>query len=398
MQCASAWSTATSTKEAVAEACTSLLGKLGVAPDYLLVFYTEAYEPTVLNQQLQTNLAAAQIQGCSSCRFVMTERGIHGQDGRALALWGMVDPHGNHGVGYAEIKENCKQAATEALIQAIENSDRVGESPSMIWMTASPGKEEELIAGIESMVGTKVPIFGGSAADDTVVGHWSMIANSHVLTEGVVLSVFYPSGSVNGFFHNGYSATEFSGRVTKANNRTIEEIDGLPAAEVYNRWLDGKISSDLENGGNILMQTTLSPLGRVSSQLDNVKFYNLSHPASVTSEQGLTLFTDINEGEEIHCMYGGLDSLVSRAGRVANSTVRTALNGANLPQGSLIIYCAGCMLSVDERMREVVDSLNEQLLGTPFIGGFTFGEQGCFLGGGNQHGNLMISVVSFFSE
>jgi len=41
----------------------------------------------------------------------------------------------------------------------------------------------------------------------------------------------------------------------------------------------------------------------------------------------------------------------------------------------------------------VVDGLREALSGLPFLGSFTFGEQGCFVRGTNRHGNLGISVV-----
>ena len=39
--------------------------------------------------------------------------------------------------------------------------------------------------------------------------------------------------------------------------------------------------------------------------------------------------------------------------------------------------------------------LQAALPGIPFLGSFTFGEQGCFPGGENRHGNLMISVLLF---
>jgi hypothetical protein len=46
-------------------------------------------------------------------------------------------------------------------------------------------------------------------------------------------------------------------------------------------------------------------------------------------------------------------------------------------------------------MDEVVDGLRLELGALPFLGSFTFGEQGCFVGGENRHGNLMILVVVF---
>ena len=60
-----------------------------------------------------------------------------------------------------------------------------------------------------------------------------------------------------------------------------------------------------------------------------------------------------------------------------------------------MIYCAGCMLTIQESMPEVAANLDQSLGGRPFIGTFTFGEQGCFREGENYHGNLMISVVIF---
>ena len=46
-------------------------------------------------------------------------------------------------------------------------------------------------------------------------------------------------------------------------------------------------------------------------------------------------------------------------------------------------------------MTEVSSGLARSLGNKPFLGNFTFGEQGCFVGGTNHHGNLMISVVVF---
>ena len=53
------------------------------------------------------------------------------------------------------------------------------------------------------------------------------------------------------------------------------------------------------------------------------------------------------------------------------------------------------MLTVQDQMDQVATEVRDALGGKPFIGAFTFGEQGCFIGGENHHGNLMISVVVF---
>ncbi len=52
-------------------------------------------------------------------------------------------------------------------------------------------------------------------------------------------------------------------------------------------------------------------------------------------------------------------------------------------------------MSIQDHREEVVQGLRDALPGVPFLGAFTFGEQGCFVGGENRHGNLMISVLLF---
>ena len=94
-------------------------------------------------------------------------------------------------------------------------------------------------------------------------------------------------------------------------------------------------------------------------------------------------------------MTGTQNSLVERAGRVA-SLARAAGRMEDGPvAGALMVYCGGCMLSVQDRLHEVVEGVSTALGGAPFLGTFTFGEQGAILGAGNRHGNLMISCIVF---
>jgi hypothetical protein len=59
-------------------------------------------------------------------------------------------------------------------------------------------------------------------------------------------------------------------------------------------------------------------------------------------------------------------------------------------------YCAGSMLAIPEKERPKMPMLVKAALGdAPFIGTFTFGEQGLIQGMGNYHGNLVNSMVVF---
>ena len=116
----------------------------------------------------------------------------------------------------------------------------------------------------------------------------------------------------------------------------------------------------------------------------------LSHPAFVQSDKKLELFTVMSPGDEIVCMWGSESTLVDRAARVAES-----VSSQGELTGGLLTYCAGCRLTVGESMHDVARGVNEALGGRPFLGHFTFGEQGQMLDGPNQHGNLMVSMVGW---
>ncbi|MEM7801141.1 MAG: FIST N-terminal domain-containing protein [Chloroflexota bacterium] len=388
------WSTAHNSETAIAEASQALINKLDQHPDLVIAYVTDPHEPNTVQAALRTAFPDAQIQGGTSCIGTMTQNGFHSHDGYSIGLFGIVDKLGDYGVGVAQIFENPRQAGAEAIDHAIAAAGRYGEPPELIWINGVPGAEEQVILGIQDIVGTQIPIAGGSSADNSVSGKWFQFTHDRFMSNGVTVTAMYPSVETYVAFHSGYSTTEFSGVVTKASGRSLEEINGRPAAEVYNEWTNGLLNGYL-NGGNILAQTTLNPLARYVDQIGSIDYHRLSHPQTATANGALTLFTNIEEGEELILMAGTRDSLINRAGRVAQSALDLGRISANDVSGALVIYCAGCMLTVQDGMNDVAKGIANTLNGTPFIGTFTFGEQGCFINGDNYHGNLMISIVVF---
>ncbi|QDG52835.1 hypothetical protein FIV42_19415 [Persicimonas caeni] len=396
MRCATAGSTTTDGNRAIEEAYEAIVSELGGAPDVLFLYASVEYDAAAINARLAELAEGAAIHGGTSCQGVMTQQGMFGEDGRGLALMALSDPEGAYGVGMAHIGDDPKGAAGEAVQQALGASGRIGEVPELIWVTAEPGSEEDVIAGIEALVGPKVPVLGGSAADNEVAGNWFQFANGEVSSNAVVVTAMFPSSQVGFSFHSGYEPTGHTGTVTRADDRILYEIDGRPAAEVYNEWTDGAVSDELDGGGNVLAKTSLHPLGREVGQLESTSYFQLSHPDQVTEDGALTLFSRVEEGEKLVHMTGTIDSLTTRAARVAQAALETTFRDSDEVAGALVIYCAGCMLTVQDRIDEVSDGLNEALGGKPYLGAFTFGEQGCFIGGENRHGNLMISVVTLY--
>jgi hypothetical protein len=370
---------------------------LGEAPDVVFLHGAEQCNPRGVVELVGARWPRARLHGGSSSLGVMT-RGSFEASPTSFGLMGLVDRAGAYGTGSASLGDEPRREVKEALLRALEQAERPGEVPALVLLTAPPGNEEELLLGIADVVGAHVPVAGGSAADETVAGRWWQAANRAVGQDLAVITVLFPSGAVASTFHSGYEVTKLSGKITRATGRLLHEIDGRPAAEVYNEWTEGALAEILPGGGKIVQKTSaLHPLGRRAGAAGGAVEFVLSFLDTVLPDGTLTLYTAVREGELVWAMRGTDDSLVGRAGRVARASLDELLqeNGRARVAGALVIFCAASAVYVRERMPEVVAGLDVMLDDTPYLGTFTFGEQGRFLAGGNRHGNMMISVVLF---
>src|SRR5262249_32860780 len=157
---------------ACTQACAELSKLLGGEPGCVLVQATESHDVGRLRETLERLSPRAAVHGSTSCAGVMTQAGFHSNDGVALGLLGVRGGHGARGVETARLGRDPKQAGSQAVRDAIARAKRPGEMPAMIWLTSAPGHEEDVIAGIEAVLGHHVPIVGGSAADHAVAGQW----------------------------------------------------------------------------------------------------------------------------------------------------------------------------------------------------------------------------------
>lgn len=393
MRIRSGFSLGADTAKAASEAVDRLIAELGARPDFMVLYATEHHAKAPLIDALMQAAPGVTLIGGTSCGGVMTERGFHSGPSGAIGLLGVSDAAGSYGVGAAPLDDNAFESGAKAITEALVAADRDFEAPVLVWCCQPPGREERVIEGIQSLIGASVPIIGGSAADEAIAGAWRQFTKDGVLQDHAVVAALFPTGAHGAAFQSGYAPTDHVGVVTRAADRRVIEIDGKSAAEVYSRWTGGDVSAD--EAGMILAISTPTPLGRVAGELNNVPMFVLSHPSLIGAGGDLSLFTDIAEGDRVHLMRGSPESLVRRAGLVVNDARANGGWRDGKTTGGLVIYCGGCMLHVRDRMDEVADQIISAMDGAPFLGAFTFGEQGAIIDSCNRHGNLMISALTF---
>jgi hypothetical protein len=390
----------------VVEALDVQVAEKAARADFVFAFYGCQHDDVILHRFLRHRFPHAQLLGGTSCTGLMTDQRLLPADGIGLLL--VDDPAGEYGVAAAPLGDNPQQAAEAALAKALSNAGCDGELPELIWIYQAPRCEEDIIDGLRHVVGDRCPIIGGSSADDTISGNWRQLSNEGCHQNSVVVAVLFPSGGISYAFQGGYEpagpsgvVTQLgfdhagpSGIVTQSRGRTITAIDGMPAGQVYNGWIGHRLNDKVSHGGNILTETSLLPLAMDAGQIDGISHFVLIHPATIESDGALSTFAAVEQGTRLYSMRGDRSRLVDRAQRVAAEAADNLPGGAGNLAGGLMVYCAGCMLAVNDRMPDVVDKVSQGFAKAPFLGCFTFGEQGQ-IARRNVHGNLMISAIAF---
>lgn len=384
------------------EAVAMIQKKLVRSPDFVYLFSSIGYDHEKLLAEIRNLLPGIKIYGGTSHAGVMTPDGYLGTSPRSVALLGIAVDEIIWGVAGANLNVlSSREAGRKAVSTAIRNAGKeLTEKPAIVFITAAPGTEEEIIAGIEEITGKEVPIFGGSSGDNEITGEWRQFANERVYQNGLALAVAYTDLKVAFKYEAGYPIIGQKGFVTKAKGRVIYEIDGRPAAVVYNEWTRGNFDKQVkEKPGRvwgILLESTLFPLAKVLRKPGTEPFYLAVHPLSIESDLSLKVFADVKEGDEIVLLEGDWDILLDRF----RSTSEKALRDFGIKKGEAIFalytYCAGNKLAIPAEERPKMSLLLNEAIGpVPYVATFTFGEQGFVPGIGNHHGNLVNSIVLF---
>lgn len=395
MQIAVATSARAETRDAAAEALAQIRAKIGESLHFVAVHMNAVHSAEGVR-------AAADAAGIGMLHGGTSYGGIIGSAGRGgelaadLGIFAIHDPLGDYGTAVAPLANDPRAAASAATRRALARAGREGETPDLIWLTAVPGAESEILAGIAEVVGDRTPVIGGTAADNDLSGRWSVFGTDGGTATGVAVSVLFPSRPVSLAHQGGYAPNGHRGAASRVEGRRIVEIDGRPASDVYAEWTGGTLPVRTADGPvEPVARGALRPFGRRRASVADVAYYSLALPVAANPDGSIELLAEVEQGEILTLMHGAPDSLAARAGRVARLARDQLVHDGGTPGGTLMVHSAGCLQAVGDRLPDLLGGVAEAMGDTPFLGIFSFGEQGNALNGQNSHGNLMICCVSF---
>eukprot|EP00743_Colponemidia_sp_Colp-15_P004672 GILK01005034.1.p1 GENE.GILK01005034.1~~GILK01005034.1.p1 ORF type:complete len:1080 (-),score=168.06 GILK01005034.1:199-3438(-) len=407
-------SVAADTAVAVQEAYKLLVGRMGSKPNYVLIWATEHYSATMISTVMEAiKVPNTQIHAWTVMSGLISNVGFHSAidetGGRALGMFGIADSTGRFGVGSTVIQGCARLAGYQATVLALGNMAGGTRSASpVVLLSCSQSHEEDAIKGITDALGSSVRIMGGTPAGSTpfVVANQTVIVGSDV---GVVaVSILEPSLNCSTAFDSAYAPTAHGGTVTTAEFsgkfRLIRAIDGLPAAEVYNRWTGGSFTKFFPTPqqpnpptSDFLNLSTLHPLGRLrgADKFDEPVFQMLQ-PLGFTNDGSMVVAGDILENDKISLLAGTQSQLVSRAGKLVNHTLLTNKIDTTEVRGALLFNGSSYLWAGDNN--KLAQKAREPLGGRPMLGGFAFGEQGCLPSGQTVSSHMSVGALIFHTH
>ena len=358
----------------------------GMDAKIALLFNSVGYDQKKLMEGIKSVATDVDVIGCTSSAGIITPDGY------------MIDESGTAGMltlggddltvacyGMAKGK-SARETGREVAKKALEKAG-LDYAPDYFFMSASPAEEEEYIKGIQDVIG-RVPWFGGSAADNTVEGKWSIFYNDTIFNDGVVAAFFYTANDIATVYTGAYNETKDMGIITKLNDtRVLAEIDGEPALDKYKNWRG--LDDEAVTGGNLLVTTITSPLG-VKDRLGNLTA--IRHPMNGNDDKSMNIGANLAVGTTVIRMEATVDELINSTGKTLKELKKKCPNAA----GYLLVHCGGRRLGIGDRMNEVYEQLKKEAGDVPFLVAFTFGEYGYTDDDQtNTTGGLMLSFTAF---
>lgn len=333
------------------------------------------------------SVASSHVLGCTSSAAICTQDGYLNAE---TGYTGMMTFGGDVKVGVAGSEKtegiSARELGKKLALEALKEVDY--RKPSYFFMTASPKEEEEYILGIQDVIGD-VPVFGGSAADNTVEGKWSIICDDKIFADGCAICLFVTNEKMvniyNGQFHETYNV----GVITKVkDDRTLVTIDSVNAVEKYCEWTGKSVDSVM--GANLLAETIFNPLG-VKDMIGRTT--GVRHPMFANDDLSMNIGARLTEKTAIMQLHLEPEEMVAANPKTIKE-VDELIGGAD---SYFLVHCGGRRLGLQltNKEEEIYPEVKKVTGNKEFLMVFTFGEYGTAEHSANTVGGLSLSFTGF---
>lgn len=208
-------------------------------------------------------------------------------------------------------------------------------------------------------------LFGGAAADDTRFEKTFVFCNDQVLSEGFVCAEVLSTEPFGIDLSHGWGPSSTPMRVTKSEGLVLHELNGRPAWELYEEYIEGnRLDVSMEQTGVFLLNRIL---GIVSGN-----DHKLRVPLKKNSDGSLYCAAEVPQGAVVQIMESDDISTISSGG-IALERARKKLGDQSVA-GALVFECVATRLRLGEKFAQEVASMQSALGCSPLMGCNSYGQ------------------------
>ncbi len=356
-----------------------------IAPQWVLVFGSVSF---MTSPEMATTLRAAfpdvALQGCSTAGEIAGH--VVDDDGCVITA-----------IHFDSV--SIRRAATplagmgDSRAAGIRIGEQLKADELRAVVVLAPGvaiNGSALVDGIASVIGDSIPLTGGLAGDGSAFQRtWTLSADG-ISDDGIVAIGL--CGDRLRFGHGSFGGWESFGparKVTRHEGNVLYELDGVPALEIYKRYL-GDYASYLPSSG------LLFPFAMLGQNHDEVGLIRTILGVS-EADGSLTLAGEIQADGYLKLMHASTDSLIDGAETAAETVA--AMNDGVRNGLAILVSCVGRKLVMGERVDEEVEAVGD-ILGPDVVltGFYSYGEISPMASGTSCKLHNQTMTIAFIAE
>ena len=325
-------------------------------PRLLIVFITDEYSPEEVLRGIRLVTEEVKIVGFC-CAGIITDKGVEKQG------VGICSMSGDFSVTTAIQKELSSnpyltgvKAADELLLSGIKKGTVI------VLPDGFQANLSEMLRGLYSRLGAGFNYIGGGAGDNLHFFKTWQFTESEIASDALAVALIDGIDFRVGIGHGWYPVGD-PVVITRAKGKTVYEIDGMPAYQVYSRLLNCRSRDEFKALG------MKHPLGFPNISGD----YIIRDPVSANDDDSITFVTEIPSQSVGSVMDCNTEEIVAAAVLAAQMAAEMMPD----PAFFLVFDCISRVLLLDNRFNEEVRSIRAIISSEiPFLGALVFGEIG----------------------
>ncbi len=257
----------------------------------------------------------------------------------------------------------------------------------LIGISNAAADGEEILRGIEEVIGQEVNAFGGGAGDDYAFTETVVFTNGKESTNGMVcIAVNEEKVIVKGIATCGWKAVGTEKVVTKSEGNHVYTVDDIPALDITVKY--GGLENISPDNNDLLVELAANfPL-----QLQREKGDPIMRPGLVVDWSDRSFFTSgtVPQGSKVRFSLPPDFDVMEKVVRGVENLKATEMPEAD----ALVVFsCAGRILSLGPLMSKELEGVKE-VWNVPMAGMFSNAELGRATGGSLEMHNLTTCCIA----